>query len=344
MSSESHIHPIEIGEVLPANLVSPPEPVQEALHLPGGRSHICADYLSLPREAETWLIRPLIPTGGAVNVYGDAKVGKSFATAQLCAALSGALPNWLGFPIDSTGPVLYVQLDTPRNLWMERIEAMNAGGVNLERIHFADRESLDTWPFNIANPDHYRKLRAEVDRIQPVATVIDTLKEAHSADENSSTEMQQVIAALTSATKPGALSLVSHSRKAQMESGPDLINDQRGSNYVSGRMDAIIRFTKKHVIYTGRACEEGSIKLRRMECGAWEPEQDEFDAHLRAILEDPSYSTRTDKAKALAARTGKTIDACMSQLRRNEGKPKQRALGDVAVRQLSAPDKVGGSS
>lgn len=325
MISDTHIAPIDPPQAAGVDLMQPQQPL-ETTDLPAGRSFLCKDYLSLPREAETWLIKPLIPAGGAVNVYGDAKVGKSFATAQLCAAITGSLPDWLGFQIASSGPVLYCQLDTPRNLWMERIEAMNAGGVDLSRIHFADRESLDTWPFNIANPDHFRKLRAEVDRVQPVATVIDTLKEAHQAEENSSTEMQQVIALLTAATKPGALILVSHSRKAQMEAGPDLINDQRGSNYVSGRMDAIIRFTKKHVIYTGRACEEGSIKLKRMECGAWEPEMAEVDAHVRAILADESLTTHSARARALANKIGKSEEACRSLLRRvSTGTPKPGA-------------------
>ena len=294
-------------------------------HVPGplefspqhGRSYSVSEYLALPREAETWLVRPLIPVSGRVNLYGDSKVGKSYAAIQLCAAIAGNIPDWLGFSIPTHGPVLYVQLDTPRSLWIARIEEVQNAGFPLDNIHFADRESLDAWPFDISRPDHYYRLREEVSRVQPVAVVIDTLREAHAADENSATDMQPVTARLTSAVRPAALILVSHSRKANPEFGPDLINDQRGSNYIPGAMDAIIRFTKKHVIYTGRACEEGSIKLRRLDCGLWEPERDPaLDQHIAAVLADASVTSLAARARLLAGLSGKTEDACRGLLRR----------------------------
>lgn len=297
-----------LADVAPPSPHTPPDP--------NLRSYPCDDYLALPREQETWLIRPLIPAGGVANIYGDPKVGKSFAAIQLAAAISGTLPDWLGFGIASSGPVLYVQLDTPRSLWMERLEQIRDSGFDLSRIHFADRESLDTWPFNIALPAHFNRLREEVTRIKPAAVFIDTLREAHQADENDSTESQGAVALLTAATRPAAMILVSHSRKAQMEHGPDLLNDQRGSNYLPGKMDAIIRFTKKHMIYIGRACEEGSVKLKRMDCGLWTPEMAEVDAHIAAIMADSSLTTMSARARRLSEKIGKGEEACRSLLRR----------------------------
>jgi RecA-family ATPase len=254
--------------------------------------------------------------GGTVNMYGDAKTGKSYAAIQLAAAITGTMHDWLGFAIAQTGPVLYVQLDTPRNLWMDRLAEIRDAGYDISKIHFADRESLDTWPFNILNPEHFKRLRAEVDRVKAVAVIVDVLKEAHQADENSSTEMQPVIAALQNVCRPACLIILSHSRKAQMEGGPDLVNDQRGSNYVPTRMDSILRFTKKHLLYIGRACEEGSIRAKRLDCGLWAPEMAEIDAHIVTVLADPNLKTRSAQARVLAAKIGRSEEACRSLLQR----------------------------
>ena len=308
--------PSEIPQAAqPLTPLEQPSPVQRG----GQYSYPLDEYLHLPRESCTWLVRPLIPVGGRVNLYGDSKVGKSFAALQLAAAISGGIPDWLGFAVPSHGPVLYVQLDTPRSLWLDRLDDCLAAGFDFSRIHFADRESLDAWPFNIARDDHYRRLRAEVSAIAPVAVIIDVIKEAHAADENSSTEMQPIIARLTAAVRPAALIIISHSRKANYETGPDLINDNRGSNYIPGAMDAIIRFTKKHMMYTGRACEEGSIKLDRLDCGLWTPAQDNIDTAVAAVLADTSLPTLRARARALSERTGKSEESCRGLLRRQSG-------------------------
>lgn len=39
-------------------------------------------YLALPSSPETWLVEPLLPSGGAILVFGEPKVGKSFAGLQ----------------------------------------------------------------------------------------------------------------------------------------------------------------------------------------------------------------------------------------------------------------------
>lgn len=295
-----------------------------ATTVPQTFSYTVEEYLHLPRAAETWLTHPIIPVGGAVNIYGDSKVGKSFAALQLACALTGATPNWLGFRCPTHGPVLYVQLDTPRSLWTARLDEVIAAGYSMRGIHLADCESLDAWPFRIEHPAHFARLRGEIDRIQPIAVIIDTLREAHGADENDATESQAAVSRIVACTRPAAMILVSHSRKAKMEGGPDLINDQRGSNYLPGKMDAIIRFTRKHVIYVGRACEEGSIKLKRLDCGFWEPEHSEVDAHVEAVVSDVTYTTMSARAKALSTRIGRGEEACRSLLRRYHGGTTQR--------------------
>lgn len=276
-----------------------------------------SDYLQLPRAPETWLIEPLIPAGGSVLLYGDPKVGKSYAALQLSLALESGR-EWFGFPVQTNGKVVYVQLDTPRSLWSQRLDTLKKDGLPVDSLSFADRETLDCFPFDILNPEHYALLRGELQQLSPtpIAVIIDTLRESHSGDEDKSTAMQAVIAALQAAVAPAALILIAHSRKTLGDQAPDLINDNRGSGYVAGRMDCIIRFSRHSVYWTGRAVEEGSMRLQREENGLWIPETAEVDHLIALLMDDPALPRLADKARALSERIGKSEEACRSLIRR----------------------------
>lgn len=275
-----------------------------------------SEYLTLPRAPETWLVEPLIPTEGACLLYGDAKVGKSFAAIQLALAIEQGT-EWLGFPVRTKGRVVYVQLDTPRSLWATRLASIRVSEPAVDQLMCADRETLDTYPFEILNPSHADLLTVALREINPVAVIIDTIREAHGGDENDSTTMRNVVSSLVAVTHPAALIVVAHSRKSIGDQGADLIGDNRGSNYVVGRMDAIIRFSRRTMHYTGRAIEEGTIRIHREDNGLWTPDNDEVDKHISAVLDDSSLTTVRARAIELAIRTGKSEEAARSILRRH---------------------------
>jgi RecA-family ATPase len=273
------------------------------------------DYLKLPRTSETWLVKSLLPAGGSMILYGDPKVGKSYAALQLALAIQNGDP-WLGFPVPNNGRVLYVQLDTPRSLWAERLEALKDVGHPVQDLLLADRETLETFTFDILNPEHFNLLKESVESAAPDCVIIDTLREAHKGDENDSTDMQNVISLLTSATQPAALVLISHSRKPAAETGPSLISDARGSGYIVGKMDTIMRFTKRSAYYTGRAIEEGSIHITRGDDGFWTPDNAEVDMIIAEILADTTLTSTRDRARKLASRINKSEESARSLLRR----------------------------
>lgn len=186
----------------------------------------------------------------------------------------------------------------------------------MERVWFGDRETLDTFPFDILDPEHFTRLKEAIAAIEPIAVVIDTIRESHSADENDSTAMRNVIGDLVAATQPAALILISHSRKPSQDGHKDLLADQRGSNYVVGRMDSIIRFTRKSVHLTGRAIEEGSIRIERLDNGLWEVERDDIDSAIESILLDSGATSVRQKAKRVAERCGISENAARMRLRR----------------------------
>lgn len=273
------------------------------------------DYLLLPRSPETWLIDGLLPVSGSMLVYGDPKIGKSYAALQLaCCLATGS--EWLGFGIPSPRKVIYIQLDTPRSLWADRVEKLANAGHPVLDFGYVDRETLKTFPFDILNPEHFKLLAGALIEAQPDVVIIDTIREAHSADENDSTEMQTAIAHLEAAIHPAAMVLIAHARKPNMERGYDLMNDNRGSNYLVGRMDAIVRFSKASLRASSRVLEEASAKLNRLDDGTWQLAEDDFRSQAKTLIDRNPNQPIRELARVLASMSGEREEKCRSLLRR----------------------------
>jgi len=274
------------------------------------------EYLALPRSRQRFLIEPLLPESGALLVYGAPKTGKSYAVLQMLTCLASGIP-WLGFPTHpANGPIVYIQLDTPRGTWLSRVDKLVKAGHPVNLLHQADRETLETFPFDILDPSHFHLLKSTLDTINPSVVVFDTLRECHSGESNDDTSMRNVVGELVKATFPSALILVHHDRKPNHDRPNDLMNDARGSQYLTGRMDGVIRFTKQHVYYGGRDIEEGSIEAERDNEGFWSPIRSEIDLALEKVLADPSFHSDRERAKEMSRVTGKGFEACRSALRR----------------------------
>ena len=282
-------------------------------------------YLSLPSAPEAWIVQDLLPAGGWLNIYGPPKEGKSFAALQLALDIGGGSSDWLGFPIHTHGPVLYLQLDTPRSLWRQRlIDIQTSSGLTCEGVHFADKESVP-YPFDICNTAHGHPqwLANHVKAINPLVVVIDTLRELHSGDENDSMQMQRVISTLDSSIRPAACILISHSRKENMAlpatDRDAVMDDNRGSGYVAGRMDAVVKINRKKLTYQGRTVDKHILKLKRTAGHLWILDPGEDDANIRAVLAMAELTSLRQKAEVLSERTGRTVEACRSILRRRGG-------------------------
>lgn len=215
-------------------------------------------YLQLPRAPQPWVVDKLIPVGGLVNLFGKPKTGKSFLALSLAKAIVNGDQDWCGYPISQPGPVAYLQIDTPREEWSARLGRIQLSGQGANKLWIADMYQVPEFPFNILNPQQTELtwLKQSVAAINPVLTVIDTLREVHGGDENDSTTMRNVIAHLVDACRPSAILLLSHARKDSMltTTGDDDMMDQgRGSSYVAGRMDVVMKLTQKRLMFKGRA-------------------------------------------------------------------------------------------
>ena len=230
-----------------------------------------AEYLKLPRAPETWILEGLLPVGGSMMLSGPAKLGKSYAALQLAMTVSGqGDPFWFGIPRRQTGTVVYVQLDTPRSLWADRGEKLLAQGYPIETVCVADRGTLETWPFDILNPDHYQLLHAALKVYDPVLVIMDTMRESSSAEENSSTELPAAVNKLIAVSQPATLVLIHHTRKPGESTEIDIVHDSRGTSAVPAKMDALCQMTKKGLHYVGRSIEESFCPAKRdQDSGLW---------------------------------------------------------------------------
>lgn len=223
-------------------------------------------YLSLPRDPQPWIIKDLIPVSGLTNIFGKPKAGKSYAALGMAHAISTGAPSWLEFPILTKGPVAYLQIDTPRGEWAGRITRLAEHGYDMSGVYFCDMLMTPSYPFDILHADQQKWLKSAIDELQPGTVFIDTLREAHGSDENDSTAMRNVITQLVAACRPAAVVLVSHSRKDTMftsTGGDDLMNDARGSSYIAGRMDTVIKITATGMLFKGRSVGQGRVDIRQ---------------------------------------------------------------------------------
>lgn len=293
----------------------------EELELVSDRAVPGSAYLALPRAPSTWLLDPLLPVGGSILLYGDPKVGKSYAALQMCFALATGR-DFLGFAPGSSHSThrslrpLYIQLDTARTLWADRIDALGRQGAPIDSVLFADRDTLQTWPFNILDLSHATLLQEVIQFYQPDVVIMDTLRECHTADENDSTSMKAVISQLEAVVKPAALVLVAHAKKAVADATPNLINDSRGSSYIVGKVDGIIRFSHTSMRVSGRAIDEQSISLTRRDDGMWDLAVDPLAIPAAELL--ASDLPLREAARILAAKVGKSESACRAYLRRRQ--------------------------
>lgn len=283
--------------------------------LTGRRFYTLEEYDALPRDTTPWLIENLIPAGGAILCFGKPKTGKSYLSLAVAFAVADESQQyWLdpSFKVRKHGKVMYLQVDTPRPAWQARLDLIKARhNFNTDgRLHIADTVSAP-YPFDILNPGNHAWLTSEVKRVGPDLVIIDTLREVHGLDEDSSTAMRNVIARLVAATTPAAMMLVSHSRKGVADRegkyNDDIMDAARGSGYVVGRMDSIIRLTDKHLYTKGRAYMDASFPVRQEPgTGLLLPdyEQDEIEMQevMKGLIITPSAKPEeldTDKLKML---------------------------------------------
>jgi RecA-family ATPase len=180
------------------------------------------DFVAQECPEVEWLIEPMFPKGGIVFLHGPTSVGKSPFTWALATAVSEGTP-FFGYPVKNTGPVLYIELDTPAHLVYPRIKLMKNPPfcMWLECIpKIIDICGL-TEDSKLAERLH--ELQAE---ISPVLVIINTLRKAHMEDDKDSSAPGLVYGAWRHYFPDATLVFVHHNKKTPNDKRAQVNEDQ----------------------------------------------------------------------------------------------------------------------
>ena len=261
------------------------------------------EYRDLPSVELAWTIHKLIPRPGLVLLHGPEKVGKSFLAFQIALAVARG-EDFMGQK-GNQGSVLYLQFDTSKSIWQERLRELTESGENISgpilMIHPEDQPPA----INILNQDGQAWVRETLRLAKPLLVIIDVLRELHSLDENVSRDMKQVGDVIMTLFAGLSVLLIHHSRKIPAEvTEPGAVLYSRGSSYITGKVDAIWMLTKGRLKIVPRFDEETTWTVHQQDNGFWTFPDTYYRADLLKKLFDLclEFPTSTHNELSLIAR------------------------------------------
>ena len=218
-----------------------------AMELPTLPIWSAADWMGQHVPPLEWIVPGIIPARTVTLLSGDGGVGKSLIACQLAACVTAEQP-WLGQPVLSTGPVLYVSAEDDRDELHRRVDKiLNHYGVSYDDIadlHFVELVGEGAV---LAVPDkrdglirktiRFQQIEAEVERLQPVLVVLDTLANLFAGNENDRTQVGQFISLLRALT-------VDHGTTVLLLAHPSLsgLNSGSGTSGSTGWRNSVRSF------------------------------------------------------------------------------------------------------
>ena len=184
-------------------------------------------------------IFPGLPYGVVGSIISPGGVGKSaFALSLACQVAGG--PCLTGLPTDEIGKVVYVAGEDPENVIEHRLFAIGEHCNQVERqtidenltVIPASAENLDI--LSTKTQEHFLKLATGASLL-----ILDTLRVIHSADENDSGAMSNVVGHLKRIANQTGCSIIflHHTNKNSMNTGGG--NEQQASRGSSVLVDNI---------------------------------------------------------------------------------------------------------
>ena len=264
------------------------------------------EYLNLPESDQVWIWKGITPSSGATLIFSNPKVGKSFLSLGLAEAVADpSFTEFLGLPILQHGKVLYLQLDTPRNLWRTGY-CRHVSKRAQQSIYTIDRQMEDLpQPFDIRLPGCQKWLWSEVQKVNPVMTIIDTLRRVHTGDENDNTVVQATYDALVRCTQPSALMLLHHAakRSGDPEFRGSVVTLARGASALMGSVDSLIYMEKSKLEIIARSDVEEEMSILQQDNGFFRLD-DQLGKVRDFLMSLPEGMKEKDKDAAVAQQFG----------------------------------------
>ena len=179
-----------------------------------------------PVRPPEWLWESFVAKGDLVLAAGVPKLGKSWLTMGLAVAVANGYGSYLNHATEQ-GRVLYFDEENPGDVVYERI-MQRLGHRNLESLRYI-------WSGGLRLDIHPELLVQEVVLYRPSLIVIDSLARVHSKDENSFSEMSEILNGVLKplARENGAAVVLIHHHDKQGH-GP------RGSSDIEAAVDCVI--------------------------------------------------------------------------------------------------------
>ena len=159
-----------------------------------------------PETASFW-VHHLIPQSGVVLLWGHTSIGKSPLSWHLALSIAEGTPFFF-LPVKQ-GKVLYIELDTPRNLVWERASLLPQSD-NLTWA-FAPGLSVDT--------ADWHALQAQARAEKPDVVFINTLRKAHSGSDIESHVPSEVYTRFQRLFPGASIVFIHHARKVKPQPG-----------------------------------------------------------------------------------------------------------------------------
>ena len=181
------------------------------------------DFLDQDIQQVEWVIKPLLPKGGTVFFHGGTSVGKSPFTWALATSVSEGIP-FCGYPVNTPGVVLYIELDTPANLIHPRLRLLKVqpGAMWLE-CHYGRPIDICGLGDDSKLGERFRRLNEE---LNPVLVVVNTLRKAHTEDDKDSSTPSRVYGAWREYFPHACHLFAHHDRKTPTDKKANINEDQ----------------------------------------------------------------------------------------------------------------------
>lgn len=185
-----------------------------------------------------WLVPYAIPKGSVSFFVGRAGSSKSWAAYDLALAAIQQR-DWLGLGVPRAGvapSALVLNYDSPHAEFCRRMLRMGLQKGEPMHVHsFGAHSPPDPYPPVLQLPEAFDPLYAIVYAFRPSIIVVDSLRQASTADENNSQEMARVLMQLKRFAALGASVIVIHHAS---RSGTQM----RGSTEIEASADGIAFF------------------------------------------------------------------------------------------------------
>ena len=192
--------------------------------------------------------------------------GKSFVALSLLKSVATGLPLFGKFEVLQKGPVLLFDSETPEPIMIERLNGFGLRDPSIDAylIHFSG--------LRVDELQGLLTIQAMVEKYKPVLCIFDSLTRFHSAEENSNTEMKNVMNSFRSISNMGpAIWLIHHVNKETRST--------RGAAEIVNAIDMEFRST---------STKDGLITLGTGKCRIERPDQ----IILKSSFEPGNYSVK----------------------------------------------------